>query len=492
MWTYQDWQAGTKPPKGYDVADCERDGWTAQQVTEYMKATVKVWPFEPDPEPDPAPTDPEPNLPVQPEPSVADPRADAVEFARESNDVDIHSQAPDPSLFPYLSVKGKVLNTIPNLEFLLRWYKFTVSYDVIRKDLRISFPGQEGSVDNQRQVAINTILSLCGVAGMPKEDAINFLVNIGDKQQYNPVMTWVTSKPWDGITRLPEIYATLALKPGIDPDFAYSVLIRKWLLSAMAAASKPSGFRSRGVLVLQGPQSIGKTEWVKMLMPVDMRELVKTGAVIDPNNKDTIISALSHWLVELGELDATFKKSDVALLKSFISLDHDMFRRPYARSEEKYPRRTVFFASVNEGSYLIDDTGNSRWWTVPITAVDYRHSIDVQQLWAEMLHYLRNGDQWWLTPDEEAKLDYHNDYYRRIDPVEDLIASKYDVQSARTRKMTAAEVLIEVGFDRPTNGQAQKASQVLKRLFGDPVRSNGKTWFSMPDIYKPQWEREPF
>jgi putative DNA primase/helicase len=71
-----------------------------------------------------------------------------------------------------------------------------------------------------------------------------------------------------------------------------------------------------------------------------------------------VMSAVSHWVVELGELDSTFKKSDVSVLKAFITRRQDKLRRPYARRDSVFPRRTVFAGTVNDYQFLHDNTGN--------------------------------------------------------------------------------------------------------------------------------------
>ena len=35
------------------------------------------------------------------------------------------------------------------------------------------------------------------------------------------------------------------------------------------------------------------------------------GATLNPADKDSVKQAVSHWIVELGELESTFKKSDI-------------------------------------------------------------------------------------------------------------------------------------------------------------------------------------
>lgn len=395
---------------------------------------------------------------------------------------DVHDMPMlSPFDFPYLSDKGQPLNTIPNLRCLLNHYGFTVRYDVIRKDLVIRYPGQHGTQDNTRETALNTVVSLCALNRLPKADAPGFLLNIGDENLVNPVMDFITSKPWDGVSRFSELMDTVQTRESYDRNL-FAMFLRRWMISAVAAAAKPNGFWSKGVLVFQGEQSLGKTAWIRSLVPEELRDLVKIDATINPDNKDTIISAVSHWICELGELDGTLRKADIARLKGFISQDVDQFRRPYARTEGKYGRRTVFFASVNPEQFLADDTGNVRWWTVPVTQVNSRHKINMQQMWAEVFEWFKAGEQWWLDRDEEAALEAINDKHRNVDPIEELIRASYSTTAPRHRRMNAAEVLREIGYDKPTVAQSRTASPVLKSMFGEPNRTNGKTWYEMPRL----------
>jgi len=395
---------------------------------------------------------------------------------------DVHQLPPVPLMtWPHTSSNGQPLNTIPNLEHLLANYGFTVRYDVIRKDLVIRYPGQCGTVDNQRSKAVDTVLSLAALNRLPKSDTPSFLLSIGDDNAFNPVMDFIQSKPWDGQSRFAELLDTIQTRPGYDRDLL-AILLRRWLVSAVAAAAKPFGFWSKGVLVFQGDQSIGKTAWIRALVPDELRDLVKIDATINPDNKDSIISAVSHWLVELGELDGTLRKADIARLKGFISQDVDQFRRPYGRTEEKFQRRTVFFASVNPEQFLADDTGNVRWWTVPVVSVNYQHGIDMQQLWAEAFSWYQAGERWWLDRGEEAQLEGVNAEHQQTDPVQELIQSRYGSAPADAirRPMTATDILLEIGFDRPTQRQKNDAGQALRQLFGAPRRTKSGLLFDVP------------
>lgn len=383
--------------------------------------------------------------------------------------------------WPHMSEKNMPLNTIPNLDHLLTNYGFTVRYDVIRKDLTIRHPGQSGTPDNVNQTALNTVLSLCALNRMPRSDVPGYMLNVGDRNPVNPVMDFITSRPWDGQSRFADLLGTVQTRDDFEREL-FALMLRRWLISAVAAAAMPSGFRSKGVLVFQGPQSIGKTAWIRSLLPEELRSLVKIDAHIDPDNKDTVISAVSHWIVELGELDGTLRKADIARLKGFISQDVDQFRRPYGRAEEKFQRRTVFFASVNPDQFLADDTGNVRWWTVPVSAIDHQHVIDRQQLWAEVFMWFNAGERWWMDDAEEARIEATNSDHQHTDPVDELILTKYDFAEPSTRYLTATQIVEELGYEKPSRALVRDAGSAMRRRFGPFKKSNGRKVYAVPPL----------
>ncbi len=118
-------------------------------------------------------------------------------------------------------------------------------------------------------------------------------------------------------------------QPDYPPDLKRT-LMHKWFRSAVAAIFTPSGFSARGVLVLQGPQAAGKTSWVRALIsdPALRESVLRLDHHLDGSSKDTVITAVTHWIVEIGELDSSFRK-DIARLKGLITSDTDKVRLPY-------------------------------------------------------------------------------------------------------------------------------------------------------------------
>lgn len=470
-------------PGGWDLAD---DGWTTESATQYMaKHAGDPWHLATARTPAPAPTPaPEaaPATPGQPPAPPAPPAAPAAAPApANDNEPAVPLEASvNPFGWPHLGEKGAPMNTAENLEYMLGEYGISTKYNEVRKQTEVTVPGRTYSADNRANCSLSEIISMAARNRMPQGMLADYIKLLADRHAYNPVREWVTAKPWDGVKRIQALCDTVTVS---SEKALADKLIFRWLVSAVAAIFMPHGFESHGVLVFTGPQGEGKTRWIKRLVR-DLPDVVLAGAVLDPANKDTVTNAISHWIVELGELDATFRKADIARLKSFITLAVDKVRRPYDRIESEYQRRTVFFASVNEEKYLVDDTGNRRWWTVPVIKIDYAHTIDTQQVWAEVLTLWQAGEQHWLTDDEFKGLNKLNAEHESVDPVEEMIVAAFEwgqLAGMGGREMTASEVLLAIGFDKPNKAQATHCSKVLKKLTGtEPRKANNGRYFKMP------------
>ena len=402
-----------------------------------------------------------------------------------------HPAAHQPSRdlmtpLPWTTDKGRPLKHIDNLCEICRRLNVTIRYNVINKEEEILIPGERFSVDNFGNATIAWLTSECSLYQFPTDKLGDFVTYLADQNQYNPVAQWIDSREWDGIERLTDLYGTVKAKfEDSVPEVRKlkETLMLRWMLSAIAAAYSPNGVSAGGVLVFQGPQYLGKTKWFKSLVPPELK-LLKDGMLLRPDDKDSVKQICSFWLVELGELDSTFRKSDIAALKAFITNDSDVLRRAYARKESHFARRTVFFGSVNPKDYLHDPTGNRRYWTIECEALDHSHSLDMQQVWAQVKYCWQQGMGHHLTADEMTMLNDHNEGFTAPDPVEDRIRSKLDWDASESiwRWATASDVLIECGIERPTRAESSTAGALIRSMNGGrDRRSSGRTLLLCPD-----------
>ncbi len=399
------------------------------------------------------------------------------------------SQLARPLAIPLKSFPDQPLTgnsppaTIDNVRHMLNKNGIVARYNIIKKRTEITIPWLVGTAENADSVAMTHIQSLASRYGMPTGLVPAMVEAIGDENAYNPAAVWMMSKPWDGTDRLLAMCDTITAREGY-PVSLKNVLIRKWLLSIAAAALMPHGFRCRGVLTLQGPQGIGKTSWGLSLIddPMLRKALIKVDHHLDASNKDSLLGIIDHLIGEIGELESSFKR-DVSRLKGFLTSMSDKIRRPYGRITVEYQRRTVFYATVNASDFLIDPTGNSRWWTVPVTAIDFDHGIDMQQVFAQLAVDLAEGGQWWLTLEEEAQLEAQNRQHRTFSVIREQLLAFIDPEVENISKcgaFTATEVLQLSGIDRPTNQQAKECGSLLREWFGDPKRIHGREKWRIP------------
>jgi predicted P-loop ATPase len=386
--------------------------------------------------------------------------------------------APLPmSGFPNQPLWGQrtLPTTIANVQHVLREYGVRVWYDLIAKRIRYDVPGVQLSAESA-DAAMSEIVSLCVLNGLQLGPLRDFIVAVADRNRINPVKDWIKSRAWDGVDRFEEMVGTITLADGYPPELL-RILLYRWLLSAVAAALMDEGFRSRGVLTLQGPQGIGKTAFQIRLVPPELQaRFIKVDHLLDPQSKDSQLGAISHWIVELGELDSSFKK-DVARLKGFLTAPFDKLRRPYGRDEIEYPRRTVFTATVNDRNFLVDSTGNSRFWTIEVKALNYLHDIDMQQLFAQLAVAFEAGERWWLDEAEERMLDDQNRTYLAASVVRDRLSAYLvgiEGQSTTERHMTATELLETIGFKQPGNAQVREAVPIFTERLGPRRKVRGK------------------
>ena len=260
----------------------------------------------------------------------------------------------------------------------------------------------------------------------PQNTIENYIMVIAKQHAYNPVAEILKNKTWDGKDRLKELFEIMHIT-----DTFQQVLIVKWLMQSLSVTlynSEKEPISAEGVLVLVGEQAVGKTSLVRKLGISN--KLCKTGLSLDCKNKDSVITAVSCFIGELGELESTFK-SDISALKAFFTQEFDTLRKPYGRSYEKVIRRATYIATCNSKDFLIDETGNRRYWTIDCPQrfdLDELQKFDEIQLWLQVYDLIQaKGKQAFrLSFDELQQLNEQNiNHEKKLkaqEEIEDILA----------------------------------------------------------------------
>lgn len=375
------------------------------------------------------------------------------------------------------TIEYQVLDTPANLEWLLvNKFDAKIRFNRMNWTREIELPGMFIYKEDAQNSALALVDYLATLNDFPTKKLDQHLTYIAQKNAYHPIIECIEATPWDGIPRLDKFTETIKTTTPHS-----KIMIKTWMVSGIAAAISEEGFINHGVLVLQGDQEVGKTTWVRNLDPIPNGKSVKEGAFLDPSRQDSVIMMSSYWIVELGELETIFKKSDIGRLKAFITTQFDHVRFSYARKPTQMPRRSIYIATVNQFNFLVDDTGNRRWWTLEVTEIDNNHGLDMQQVWAEVYHEWQSGHLTYLSKDIQRQVNLSNEKHERIDPYQELLAIHYDWSSIPRRSMTATEILKEVGIKTLGRSESTRMGSVLVKFTGNkPTKSSGKMVHQVP------------
>lgn len=393
-------------------------------------------------------------------------------------------QALPIALFPELKMVNNSQAPMivkDNIAVMLDNYGISVRYNQMTKAKEIDIPTIMSSEDNKDNVTFSTIQEVCtrNNVKITPERLSSILLEIADERRYHPVREWIAETQWDGEDRYEAFCQTLTVAPSHE-KFRNIVLL-KVLQAIVAAAFEDKGIKFEYVLTLFGPQGIGKTSWFIRLLPQSM---VLDGCSLDLSQKDSVKEAISYAVTELGEVESTFRKSNASDLKSFLSRTHDEIRLPYAAKSSKFPRKTVFVASVNLHRFLVDLSGNRRYWVLDTLAVNYEHDIDMQQLFAQVyaMHYL-NKDPLYLTQEETMLHEELVSQHEVVEPLLEKLLTTFNVtyegvDDAQGIYMTVTQILESMGCTI-TKSAATTLGNLLKKYSLKTKKSGGYTKYLM-------------
>ena len=223
------------------------------------------------------------------------------------------------------------------------------------------------------------------------------LLAVAAERAYHPIKEYFAALPeWDKVERLD----TLLIDYLGAEDNTYSrAIMRKTLCAAVARIYEP-GIKFDHILVLNGPQGIGKSTFFSRLGGKWFSDSL---TLSDMKDKTAPEKLQGNIILEMGEL-AGLKKVDVETVKSFISRTDDKYRPSYGMTVESHPRQCIIVGSTNcESGFLRDITGNRRFWPIRVGGGSNKkawHLTEVDQIWAETIAKYREDEELFLKGDE--------------------------------------------------------------------------------------------
>jgi hypothetical protein len=274
---------------------------------------------------------------------------------------------------------------------------------------------------------------------------------IASENRFHPIRDYLGGQVWDGADHIERLASHFE-----DTDGVFSTYLRRWLIGAAARAFAPAAGVQNAMLVLDGPQGIGKSylaRWLASPLPAYFIE-----APILTEDKDYALYACRRWIWEVAELGSTTRRSDREALKFFLSRQSIDVRKAYGKREIKKPALASYIGTLNnESGFLSDPTGSRRFMACTLKRINwaYAQELDINQVWAQAKALYDAGEPWQLTHDEEKRAAEVNERYETENLMIDYIQESFTVDPALPDWTPSSEIYNALKTSERTSGNRQ-------------------------------------
>jgi hypothetical protein len=262
-------------------------------------------------------------------------------------------------------IKGAVRDRYPSLRLNTLTYK--IEYGPAGKPKEVSDP----------TMAYVPVSELAG-RSMPKQTVADVTRILAEENAYNPVQAYLehcykTAAPIDYFDQLAQVLLGVTEESPDNPRLPCGSLyadevLRRFLVGAVARTLNP-GCPHSWMLILVGPQNLGKSNFFQYLTPPDPLNSgypwVTTIQQGISYLKEKPHALHAGWLVLLDEVERYFKRQYTEELKNLISVANDRSARKY-ENERSFPRSFVLCGATNSMNFMVDPTGNRRFMPIRV------------------------------------------------------------------------------------------------------------------------------
>lgn len=178
-------------------------------------------------------------------------------------------------------------SALENVEYALNQLNIRVRYNQLTKEIELT--GGNLLTNASLDVGITQLRSQLTAHHLriSKTETWDAVSAIAAKHPYSPVCEYLREchKTWDGKAHIDDLFSLLKLDPKVQQDVDFcKTLLEKWLISAVKLAFNTGDTAAQGVLILVGPQGIGKTRFLYRLLPHS--DWGADGITLDPGSRD--------------------------------------------------------------------------------------------------------------------------------------------------------------------------------------------------------------
>lgn len=299
------------------------------------------------------------------------------------------------------------------------------------------------------------------------QDKFNiFIESESFSKDYNPFIEYFDKlRKWDGKTDYLNQLAKTVKMDSISNSKRFEETLKKFLVGSLDCLLEEDAVNDV-CLVFQSGQGLGKTRWMRRLLPQEFQAEYLYEGNIDTKNKDHVMYLSQYWFIHLDELEA-LKGNEISAMKSYITRQRISVRKAFGRYKTNFIRRASFLGSVNDDKFLSDITGNRRWLVFTVSSIDYEHRVDIDGLWAQIYHYWQEGFKHWFDIEEIKALNNINEEYRTMTQEEEQILQLFtfpDKEDQIGEYLSSTDVMMEMIKLRPSLASKMTSVNIGKAL----------------------------
>jgi predicted P-loop ATPase len=286
----------------------------------------------------------------------------------------------------------------------------------------------------------------------PTEKVNIFIESEDFSPDYNPFEEYFKNLPkWDGKKdHIKKISKTIET----DDQKRFRSTLKRFLVGTIDCLLNPDSVNDV-CLVFQSGQGIGKTRWMRSILPKQFQSEYLYEGNIDTRNKDHNIYLSQYWFIHLDELE-TLKSNEIGAIKSYITRQRISVRKAYGRYKTNFVRRASFLGSVNEDKFLSDITGNRRWLVFKVKDINYMHGLNPDDLWAQAYAIYKEGYRHWFNMEEIKEINKQNEAFRTVTLEEEMILRYFTFN------------------DKKGEGELLSSSEIIQKIIANVPSFNNK------------------
>lgn len=296
-------------------------------------------------------------------------------------------------------------------------------------------------------------------------------------EAYNPLLSYFENLPdYDGETDyIKELAGTIKVKDIVIDDVDLKELwepyLKKWLVGCAATATGIG--INHTCLILVGGQGTGKTTWLNALCPKEMQQFLVCSH-INPSltDQNTANYLAEKWFVNIDDQLETIFGKDFNSMKAIITAPFVTNRKTWHKLTKTRPRICSFMGSVNSPKFLTD-TENRRYLVFTAEEINYKHGLDMRNVWSQALFLAREKFSYWFSAEEMKDLNKINDIYRQVPPEEEWLMKMYSPCEPTDPKavfLMPSEILAQLNIWSGMKLSIRKLSSAMDKLkFGETI-----------------------